>query len=335
MNFLLLDEADRVIARGRSLSQLRAQHAGASQQEYARQSKLTSGARDWAFGDIPAQQTLNQGGRVRLGYPALVDEGESVGLRVFATQAEARASHERGSARLIRLTLAREFKSMRRDLAVNVQGELVYRGLAAHPWLNPDLSAGRDLRDDLLDRLDITVFLEGHEPLRSAAAFEARVATYRAGMGLPAQEISRTVQSALERLGRILVALPKANPATAADVRNQLAWLVPAGFLLVTPWERLREFPRYLQAIEQRLEKHGQNAPRDAQLTGQIGPLEGRYRERVKAERGLLSPGDDEFRWLLEEFRVSLFAQQLKTRVPVSARRLADAWSARERLVLQ
>jgi ATP-dependent helicase HrpA len=335
MNFLLLDEADRVIARSRSLAQLRGQHAGASQQEYARQSQLTTGARDWVFGDIPEQQIVKQGGRERVGYPALVDEGGTVGLRVFATLPEARSSHQRGSARLIRLAMARELKSLRRDLAVNVQGELVYRGLAAHPLLNPEFTTGRDLRDDLLDRILITVFLEGREPLRSAAAFEARVAAHRAGIGLPAQEISRGVQSALERLGRILTALPKANPATAADIRAQLAWLVPAGFLLFTPWERLREFSRYLQAIEQRLEKHGQNPQRDVQLAAEVAPLETRYRERVKTERGLLAPGDDEFRWLLEEFRVSLFAQQLKTRVPVSARRLTDAWSARERLVLQ
>ncbi len=335
MNFLLLDEADRVIARSRSLAQLRGQHAGASQQEYARQSQLTTGARDWAFGDIPGQQTLKQGGRERVGYPALVDEGDSVGLRVFATLPEARSSHQRGSARLIRLAMAREFKALRRDLAVNVQGELVYRGLLAHPWLHPELTAERDLRDDLLDRIVTTVFLEGHEPLRTAEMFEVRLAAHRAGIGLPAQEISRGVQSALERLGRILAALPKANPATATDIRTQLAWLVPAGFVLLTPWERLREYSRYLQAIEQRLEKHGQNPKRDAQLAAEIAPLEARYRERVQAERGLLAPADDDFRWLLEEFRVSLFAQQLKTRVPVSARRLADAWSARERLALR
>ena len=77
----------------------------------------------------------------------------------------------------------------------------------------------------------------------------------RGGIGLPAQEISRTVQASLERLGRIQAALPKAAAPAAADIRAQLAWLTPAGFLLVTPWERLKEFPRYLQAIEQRLEK--------------------------------------------------------------------------------
>ena len=138
--------------------------------------------------------------------------------------------------------------------------------------------------------------------------------TQRGGIGLPAQEISRTVQAALERLARIQAALPKAAAPAAADIRAQLAWLAPAGFLLTTPWERLQEFPRYLQAIEQRLEKLGRDPRRDAQLAAEIAPLETRYRERVKAERGLRPPGEDEFRWMLEEFRVSLFAQQLRTR---------------------
>ncbi len=334
MNFLLLDEADRVIARSRSLAALRAQHAGASQQEYARQSQITTGARSWEFGDLPERQQSTQGTRQQVGYPALVDEGDSVGVRALATPPEARASHLRGSARLIRLVMAREFKSLRRDLAVNVQAEIVYRQLPAHPALHPELQPGRDLRDDLLDRIAMTVFLDAREPLRSAAAFDARLAAHRAGIGLPAQEISRSVQGTLERLARVQSALAKANPATAADIRAQLAWLVPAGFLLTTPWERLREFPRYMQAIEQRLEKHGRDPKRDAQLAAEIAPLESRHRERVKAERGLRPAGEDEFRWLLEEFRVSLFAQQLKTRVPVSARRLADAWTEREKLPL-
>jgi ATP-dependent helicase HrpA len=142
------------------------------------------------------------------------------------------------------------------------------------------------------------------------------------------------VQSVLERIGRIQAALPKLPAAAAADIRAQLAWLAPAGFLLTTPWERLREFPRYLQALEQRIEKLPRDPRRDAQLAAEIAPLEARYRERVKAERGQRPPGDDEYRWLLEEFRVSLFAQQLKTRVPVSARRLTDAWAEREKLTV-
>jgi len=196
--------------------------------------------------------------------------------------------------------------------------------------LNPDLVAGRDLRDDLLDRIVMTVFIEGQEIIRTSAAFDARLAARRAGIGVPAQEISRGVQSMLERLARIQSQLAKIAAPAAADIRAQLAWLMPAGFLLTTPWERLKEFPRYLQAIEQRLEKVNLNPRRDAQLAAEIAPLEARYRERVKAERGLKPPGEDEFRWLLEEFRVSLFAQQLGTRTRVSARRLDEAWAERQ-----
>jgi ATP-dependent helicase HrpA len=333
MNFLIVDDKGEIIARARSLAALRDQHAGASQQDYAQQSQLTTGARTWVFGDLPDQQNATTGGRQQLGYPALVDEGDSVGLRAFATPPEARVNHARGCARLIQLVMSRDFKSMRRDLAVNVQGEILYRGLAAHPLLNPGLVAGRDLRADLLDRIVMTVFLDGRQSLRSAAAFDERVAAQRSGIALTAQEVSRTVQAALERLARIQTALPKASAPAAADIRAQLAWLVPTGFLLVTPWERLREYPRYLQAIEQRLEKLGQDPRRDAQLAAEIAPLETRYRERVKVERGVLPPGEDAFRWLLEELRVSLFAQQLKTKVPVSARRLAESWMERERWV--
>jgi ATP-dependent helicase HrpA len=332
MNFVLIDDADKVIARSRSLAALRDKHAGASQQHYAKQSQLTTGARSWVFGELQEKQEAAAGRQ--LGFPALVDERDTVGLRMFATPAEARISHERGCARLIRLVMARDFKSYRRDLPVNVQGEIVYRSLAAHPLLNPDLVAGRDLRDDLLDRLVITVFLEGREPLRSEAAFDKRIAELRGELGFTAQEISRSVQTSLERLGRIQSALPKAPAPAAADIRSQLAWLAPAGFLLTTPWERLKEFPRYLQAMEQRLEKLGRDSRRDAQLVAEIAPLETRYRERVKVERGSRPPGEDEYRWQLEEFRVSLFAQQLKTRAPVSARRLEDAWLERQRIPL-
>jgi ATP-dependent helicase HrpA len=329
INYVLVDDANQVLARSRSLPALRELHSGTAQREYAKQSELTTGARSWIFGDLPEKQDAAAGARRQVGYPALVDEGESVGLRVHATPPEARRSHERGTARLVRLVMARDLKPLRRDLAVNVQGEIAYKSLAPHPLLEPELKAGRDLRDDLLDRIVMTVFLEGQEPIRSSPAFDARLALRRGGIGLPAQEISRSVQATLERLARIQAALAKAPPAAAADIRAQLAWLVPAGFLLSTPWERLKEFPRYLQAIEQRLEKVNLNPKRDAQLAGEVAPLEARYRERVKAERGVLTPGEDDFRWLLEEFRVSLFAQQLGTRTRVSARRLEEAWGER------
>jgi ATP-dependent helicase HrpA len=177
----------------------------------------------------------------------------------------------------------------------------------------------------------MTVFLEGREPLRNGTDFEARIATTRGGIDCRRRKYRRP-QAALRAARASAGGLAPAGAPTAADIRAQLAVrLTPAGFLLVTPWERLKDYPRYFQALEQRLEKSGLDARRDAKLAAEIAPQESRYRERVKAERGARPPGEDEFRWLLEEFRVSLFAQQLKTRVPVSARRLEDAWAERTR----
>ena len=295
-------------------------------------SQLSVTEAGWAAGNGWLHSSVTLGGTPPKTGPWLSRTVIVCGTTAVLPQAS-EASQERGAARLVQLAMARDMKSLRRDLAVNVQGEMVYRTLEPHPLLHKDLATGRDLRDDLLDRVVMTVFLDGREPLRSAASADARIAAHRAGIGLPLGEISRTVQLALERLARIRIALPRAHPATAADLRAQLSWLVPAGFLLVTPWERLKEYPRYLQAIEQRLEKHGRDPKRDAQLVAQVAPLEARYRERVKMERGARAPERDEYRWLLEELRVSLFAQQLKTRVPVSARRLDDAWAARETAV--
>ena len=105
---------------------------------------------------------------------------------------------------------------------------MVYRSSRRIRCSNPELVAGRDLREDLLDRIVMTVFLEGREPLRSGAAFDARIATQRGGIGLPAQEISRTVQAALERLGRIQAALAEgAAPPRRTSVRSSPGWRRP------------------------------------------------------------------------------------------------------------
>jgi ATP-dependent helicase HrpA len=118
-------------------------------------------------------------------------------------------------------------------------------------------------------------------------------------------------------------------PAVTADVTAQLTRLMPAGYLLVTPWARVREFPRYLRALRLRLDKAGQDAARDAKLVNEAQQWELRYWAAVKSEQGRLAPEDDPFRWLLEEYRVSLFAQQVGTAMPVSAKRLAEAWTRR------
>lgn len=149
----------------------------------------------------------------------------------------------------------------------------------------------------------------------------------RSRFTLIAQEIARTAAGILaERAGleKKLNGLAKAFPEAAADVRQQIARLLAPGWLARTPWERLQHLPRYLKAASLRLDKLRADPARDARLAAELAALEHPYRR--DAARRASSADFEQFGWLLEELRVSLFAQELKTPVPVSAKRLAKLW---------
>jgi len=112
----------------------------------------------------------------------------------------------------------------------------------------------------------------------------------------------------------------------ADDITAQLQRLVPKRFLATTPWPQLQHLPRYLKAIVMRLDKHRADPARDAQRLTELRPLEQRWLRRVIERKGTTDARLDEYRWLLEELRVSLFAQELRTPQPVSAKRLLKAW---------
>ncbi|MEN9706081.1 MAG: hypothetical protein RLZZ393_1960, partial [Pseudomonadota bacterium] len=326
MNYAVVDEANAVIDRSRDLRALKARHgssAGRNFQQLAREARLHEGCRSWSFGPLPEVFAGNLDGTSIHGHVALADEGESVAVRVFATPQEAAASHPRGIARLVRLVLSKDLKPLLKDLAVNVAGELAYR----------QLTKDRKLREDVLDLVVRAVFVEGQSPLREQPAFDARLATRRGGIGLPAQEISRAVQSMLESWSAIQTKLKACRiPALKADIEQQLGRLMPPDMLLATPWARLKECPRYLKAILHRLEKAPLDPAKDAKLQKDVDNFDGRYWQTAKAVDDPVAPVDDAFRWLLEEYRVSLFAQQLKTPVPVSAKRLEEAWQERSKV---
>ena len=121
---------------------------------------------------------------------------------------------------------------------------------------------------------------------------------------------------------------PLSRPAAA--IRAQLSRLVYKGFFSETPWEQLAQLPRFLKAMELRLDKYGNSAERDAKQRQSIAALTKRYDERLEKQRevGVEDPRLDAFRWALEELRVSLFAQELKTPYPVSYKRLEKMWAA-------
>jgi len=324
MNFRVIDEAGRELASGRDLAALKSQLGQAAQLTFAAAEPgiEKSGIRAWDFGELPATIAFTRGGRKLTGYPALVDEGESVAIRLFDTGGAAAESLRGGVRRLMTLALKEQVRQLDKSLPGFTQAALLLRAFAP----------ADELKDDLLLAILDRAFIGEDELPRNANAFEEL--KQRARARLPAVReagcrlfvtIAEEYQRAQQRLG----AAAKSAPQPAADLRGQLGRLVHKGFMSATPWERLHDLPRYLKAAQVRLDKYPRDAERDAKHAGSIASIWKRYEERaIKLKRaGEYEPRLEDFRWRIEELRVSLFAQELKTPYPVSYKRLDKLWA--------
>jgi ATP-dependent helicase HrpA len=169
------------------------------------------------------------------------------------------------------------------------------------------------------------------EPLPTTPeAFKARCGEAKARLGLMMQEVCRLVGTILTEWQAVSKKLPalKAHTAAVADIEAQLKRLLGKSFVVATPFERLQHYPRYLKAIGVRLDKLKANPARDAQLMAKYGALWTNYERRAiqLAKLGAVDPQIEQFRWLMEELRVGLYAQELRTPVPVSTTRLQKQW---------
>jgi ATP-dependent helicase HrpA len=308
MNFRVLDESGRQIGMSRKLAELKSAFGAHTGKvfESERQERYTG----WTFGDLDEVMEIRLGGQTILGYPALVDAGDAVTLQVFDSPEKARSTHREGVRRLLAIAFRDRVREIEKGLA---------RDLALAP-----------LKDDLVAAALDRTFLAESVPL-AQADFARRVQEGRSRLNLIAQEIQRLASALMlenSQLQKRLAAAGKAFPAAATDIRQQVERLLAPGFLARTPWERLQHLPRYLKAAASRLEKLRADPRRDAERAAQLAPLEQAWRREIsaRAKLGGASPELEQFGWLLEELRVSLFAQELKTPVPVSAKRLSRLW---------
>ena len=323
MNFRVVDEAGRELAMGRDLAVLKAQLGQAAQLTFATADTgiEKSGITAWDFGELPAEIAFTRGGRRLTGYPALVDEGDSVAIRLHDTRAAADGAMRGGVRRLMRLGLKEQMTQLEKNLPGLSEAALLLRSVAT-----PD-----DMRNDLVTAIADRAFIGEDELPRNAKAFDAL--KQRARTRLPAVReagsrlLAATAQE-YQRLQQKLGAVARALPQPVADVRAQLARVVYKGFLTATPWERLHDLPRYLKAAERRLDKYAADAERDARHAGSIAELWKRYEDRAAKLRraGEFDVRLEDFRWRIEELRVSLYAQELKTPYPVSYKRLDKLW---------
>jgi ATP-dependent helicase HrpA len=320
MRYRLHDERGKTLASGRDLAALRGQWEGQAREAFSRETDIELTREDvasWDFEAIPAQ-VRSDGGLTA--FPALVDLGETVALRVFERSNEARVAHRQGVVRLLRNALASEAKQARRRLPIGNALALKYAPLGGVDGLREDLLEG-GLQD----------LLECHElDVRTAGAFEALRTQFSRrlfGAGVERLKLAEPIIDAQAEMKPWLdPPLMGFARASYDDLREQADALLTPGFLREVPPSRLVHYPRYLKAMRLRGERLRQDPARDQQRLLQVMPYWRAYLQQRAA--GTAASELAELRWLIEEWRVSLFAQELKTAEPVSAKRLAKALAA-------
>ena len=272
----------------------------------------------WTFGELPELMELRQGAQALVGFPALIDKGDHVEIEVFDEPDVAARKHRAGLRRLVALQIRDALKYLERNIP-----DLQKMAAAYMP-----LGTSEELRTQIIDVALDRAFLADPLPT-DAAAFTHRIDDGRGRLTLVANEIARSAATILVEYAAAVRKLKdaRAPKEVADDVAAQLARLMPKRFVADTPWPQLAHLPRYLKGIVMRLDKLRADPARDAQRLAELRPLEQRWVRQLAERKGVVDARLQEFRWLLEELRISLFAQELRTPQPVSVKRLEKVWA--------
>ena len=320
MNYRLLDEAGAVLEQNRDLAELQGKYrerVRASLRAPEGENPERAGLRDWSFGALPESLGVARDGlRVRA-YPGLVDEGDSAALRLFDTPAAAAAATRLGLLRLAAIALADTVKYLRKELFRGSALSLAAAGLPDRATL---------VEDTIAAALQEALFAAGPVP-RDATAFAARLEQGRRQVVAVAQRLAAQVldwSAGLRELRLLLGERAAPFPEAVAEGRAQLDFLLRPGFLRDTESHWLEQYSRYFQAATARFERlPGQLARDRANADVIAGLLAWWSAHEPAAERDpQAAVALQDFRYRIEELLVSLYAQQLRTRVPVSAKRL-------------
>ncbi len=362
MNFKVIDEHGRQLEMGRNLASLQAEFGGQARQSFqklARQTTLAAGteapeqrpsgtmgslvpseaaARQadpahssqhanitaWTFGELPELLEIQQGKQTLIGFPALVDKFTHCELQVFDDPAEAARAHRLGLRRLFALQLKEQLKFLEKNIPGLQQMGMQFIALGSQ----------EELREQIIGAGLERACLQAPLP-KNGAEFLQRTGEGKSRLNLLVNEIARLAAQILAEyhaLPKKLQAI-KAHAAALADMQAQLQGLVGKRFIVEHEYAQLAHFPRYLKAINVRLEKLRADPARDAKLMAEWQQAAAAWQRAQKDRHGAHQndPRMAEFRWLLEELRVSLFAQELRTPMPVSAKRLQKVWESMQR----
>jgi ATP-dependent helicase HrpA len=375
MKFRLLDEAGHSLAVGDDYPRLQRQFGGSGRQAFAQipsQGLERDGITRWDFVDLPESLDLDRGGIRLRGYPALVDQGDSVALRVLDSREGADLAQRAGLRRLLMLNLGTEVRQLRRNLPGLDRMRLQYAkvpdseagagigGPGAADGIGVTAGGGGrlgesdeaaaagavggvrgkasqkpkppDLADEVLALIFDLTFIEDSPTIRDRASFGARLSSRKSQLTRVSTEVMALVGRILDEyqaLRQSLAAITQSNwMPSVLDLKAQLDGLIYRGFLLAVPYAHLKDYPRYLKAARERLDKLFHAAGKDQQHLRELTPLIEKWRERIAAVRaaGRRDPRLEEIRWMLEELRISLFAQRLGTAYPISLKRIEARW---------
>ncbi|MCI3220189.1 DUF3418 domain-containing protein [Neisseria meningitidis] len=323
-NLRIIDDGGQELAGGRKLHELQQQLGQAAAvtfrdntQEFERDNVTA-----WDIGTLPESIKFARGKQQLTGYLGLQKEKDDrIALRLFDTSAAAEQAHRQGVIELMKLQLKEQVK----DLNKGIQGFTQAAMLLKH--INADT-----LRDDLTQAVCDRAFIGEDELPRNEKAFKEQIKRARSRLPAVKEALSRYLQETAAAYAELNGKLGK-HPLTHL-LRLRLQTLLAAGFATRTPWAQWPRLPIYLKAMTLRLEKYSSNPARDAAREADIQELEQMWQEKTDSliKQGLpISDGLAAFKWMIEELRVSLFAQELKTPYPVSVKRLLKEWEKIEK----
>jgi len=346
MNFRLIDEHGRQLEVERNLARLRSEYGETARSAFqaiaqetaqtelgveppkANSAKLDErvraveqgGYRSWEFGELPENLEIQKGNKTLFGYPALVDRGDYCDLEVFDDLLEARKQHHLGLRRLFALSNKDTLKALQKQLP----------GIRELGLLFINVGSVESLIEQILNLAIERAFMTEALPV-NAEQFAERLQAGKSRLALIAQEVSRHALNALQAhadLQKKMASAKAASTAAHADMQTQMQGLIFPKFVADIPYGQLVHLPRYLKAIAMRIDKLRSNPSRDAQCQKDWESVARPWQKLLQGSKGSASYAMTEdqtlqdFRWQLEELRVALYAQELKTPSPMSLKRL-------------
>ncbi|MDY3331390.1 MAG: ATP-dependent RNA helicase HrpA [Pelistega sp.] len=329
MIFKVVDEHGRMLSASRNLSLLKAEHASQTQESFQKvaggdkqvaEFLTTDQITEWNFGELPEILEIKRKNQSVIGYPALIDEGTHCLIDVFDEVEHAQQHHKQGLLRLFKIAFKEQIKYWQKNIHELTKMSMLYLPLGTQ----------EELLTQIIDCALTQAALS--EPLPTdKASFEQKKAVAKEKLGLVVNEVARLALQILEqwqqtqkKMGAI-----KAHKSAYQDMMNNQSALMTKNFLVAHDYAHLAHFVRYLKADFVRAEKLAADPMRDTKLMAEMAPLLVNYQRAFSQLKGREDKGLEDFRWLLQELRVALFAQELRTPMPVSVKRLQKAWLMR------